>query len=117
MILGAGTGGTMVANKMAEKLNPQEWRIIIVDKDENHYYQPAFLFIPFGIYSSDVVKPKRNLLPKRVEVILGDIELIEPDKNKVSLTNGKAINYDYLVIATGCNICPDETLWLTRGLA
>ena len=62
LILGAGTGGTMVANKMSAALDPQEWRIIVVDKDENHYYQPGFLFIPFGIYSpSDVVKPKRNL--------------------------------------------------------
>ena len=46
LILGAGTGGTMVANKMAHHLDPQEWRIIIVDRDENHYYQPGFLFIP-----------------------------------------------------------------------
>ncbi len=51
LILGAGTGGTMVANKMAQHLDPVEWRIIIVDRDEHHYYQPGFLFIPFGIYS------------------------------------------------------------------
>jgi sulfide:quinone oxidoreductase len=63
----------------------------------------------------DVVKPKRNLLPNRVEVIIEDIELIEPDKNKVALTNGKSINYDYLVVATGCNICPDETPGLREG--
>lgn len=39
LILGAGTGGTMVANKMSAALDPQEWRIVIVDKDENHYYR------------------------------------------------------------------------------
>ena len=50
LILGAGTGGTMVANKMARHLDPREWKITIVDKDENHYYQPGFLFIQFGIY-------------------------------------------------------------------
>lgn len=58
LILGAGTGGTMVANKMAQALDSKEWRIMIVDKDESHYYQPGFLFIPFGVYSpADVVKP------------------------------------------------------------
>jgi len=36
LILGAGTGGTMVANKMAEILNTEEWRIVIVDRDETH---------------------------------------------------------------------------------
>ncbi|MFZ5822473.1 MAG: type III sulfide quinone reductase, selenoprotein subtype [Chloroflexota bacterium] len=115
LILGAGTGGTMMANKMAEALDPQEWRIVIVDKDQNHYYQPGFLFIPFGIYSSaDVVKPKRNFLPPAVEVVFGEIELIEPDKNRVKL-NGKNISYDYLVIATGSYIHPEETAGMLDG--
>ena len=110
LILGAGTGGTMVANKMAEILDPQEWRITIIDKDETHYYQPGFLFIPFGIYSpADVVKPKRNFLPPQVEVVFADIDLIEPDKNRVKLTNQKTIQYDYLIVATGSDIRPEET--------
>ena len=110
LILGAGTGGTMVANKMAEILDPQEWRITIIDKDETHYYQPGFLFIPFGIYSpADVVKPKRNFLPPQVEVVFADIDLIEPDKNRIKLTNQKTIQYDYLVVATGSDIRPEET--------
>jgi sulfide:quinone oxidoreductase len=116
LILGAGTGGTMVANKMAQALDLQEWRIIIVDKDENHYYQPGFLFIPFGIYSpSDVIKPKRNFLPPSVDVIFGDIELIEPDQNRVRLNGGRSINYDYLVIATGSFIRPEQMPGLVDG--
>ncbi len=117
LILGAGTGGTMVANKMAHHLDPNEWRIIIVDRDENHYYQPGFLFIPFGIYStSDVVKPKRNFLPPTVDVIFSDIELIEPDKNQVRLArDNKVIQYDYLVISTGSHIHPEETEGMVDG--
>ena len=101
LILGAGTGGTMVANKMSQQLNMQEWKIILVDKDESHYYQPGFLFIPFGIYSpKDVVKPKRDFFPSNVEFIYSDIEVIEPEKNRVKLTNKKRfIEYDQLVIA------------------
>jgi len=110
LILGAGTGGTMVANKMSKHLDPREWKIMIVDKDENHYYQPGFLFIPFGVYkSSDVVKPKRNFLPNSVEIIFGEIELIEPDKNQVKLSGDRTINYDYLVVSTGSYIHPEET--------
>ncbi len=117
LILGAGTGGTMVANKMADHLDPQEWRIIIVDRDEKHYYQPGFLFIPFGIYSQrDVIKPKRNFLPPSVEVIFSDIEVIEPDKSRVILRkDNKVINYDYLVIATGSHIHPEETEGMVDG--
>ena len=64
LILGAGTAGTMVANKMRRLLDNDEWRITIVDQHETHYYQPGFLFIPFGMYSkNDVVKPKRDFIP------------------------------------------------------
>jgi sulfide:quinone oxidoreductase len=110
LILGAGTGGTMVANKMSQELDPLEWKIIIVDKDENHYYQPGFLFIPFGIYNpTDVVKRKRDFIPPNVELIFSDIEIIEPDKNKVILTKeNQIISYDYLVVATGTHIHPGE---------
>jgi len=111
LILGAGTAGTMVANKMIESLDPEEWKIIIVDQEETHYYQPGFLFIPFGIYtSSDVVKPKRDFIPHRVEFVLSKIELIEPDKQRVTLQReNRVIQYDYLVVATGSHIDPSET--------
>jgi sulfide:quinone oxidoreductase len=110
LILGAGTGGTMVAKKMAGRLDPTDWKIIIIDKDETHYYQPGFLLIPFGMYSpADVVKPKRKLIPSSVDLIFSGIDLIEPEKNRVSLTSGKIIHYDYLVVATGCGIHPEET--------
>ena len=117
LILGAGTGGTMVANKMAHHLDPLEWRIILVDRYENHYYQPGFLFIPFAIYSqSDVIKPKRNFLPPHVKIIFSDIEIIEPEKNQVRLTReNQVIHYDYLVVATGSQIRPDETPGLVDG--
>jgi sulfide:quinone oxidoreductase len=117
LILGAGTGGTMVANKMAHELDPQEWKIIIVDKFENHYYQPGFLFIPFGIYNAnDVTKRKRDFIPPNVELIFSDIETIEPEHNRVKLIKGnKIISYDYLVIATGTQIHPEETEGLLDG--
>ena len=110
LILGGGTAGTMVANKMSHHLDPQDWKIIVVDQDENHYYQPGFLFIPFGIYSpADVVKPKRDFYPPNVEFVMSTIDLIEPDKNRVKLERDKrVIVYDYLVVATGSHIEPAQ---------
>jgi sulfide:quinone oxidoreductase len=48
VILGAGSGGTMMANKMRKDLD-DDWSITLIDKDNVHYYQPGFLFVPFGI--------------------------------------------------------------------
>ncbi len=111
LILGAGTAGTMLANKLSHLLNRDEWKITIVDQYETHYYQPGFLFIPFGIYGeNDVIKPKRDYIPPGVEMILSEIELIEPDKNQVTIAKGNRIlSYDYLIIATGTHPRPEET--------
>jgi len=111
LILGAGTAGTMVANRMAHELDSDEWKITIVDANETHYYQPGFLFIPFGTYGkADVMKPKRDYLPFGIEVIISQIELIEPDKNRVRIAkDDRYLPYDFLIIATGSQTVPDET--------
>jgi sulfide:quinone oxidoreductase len=117
LILGAGTAGTMMANKLSKALDDNEFSLTIVDKDETHYYQPGFLFIPFGVYSKDdVMKPKRNFFPKNVRSIVSDIELIQPDENKVHLKNGDILAYDFLIIATGTEIRPDEIEGMTDDL-
>ncbi len=110
VILGAGTAGTMMLNKLEPVLDRDEWQITIVDQFETHYYQPGFLFIPFGIYNKkDVVKPKRDFFPTSAEVIFSAINRIEPKENKVFLQNGAVLSYDYLIIATGSKIHPEET--------
>ncbi|MBK6729813.1 MAG: NAD(P)/FAD-dependent oxidoreductase [Bacteroidetes bacterium] len=110
LILGAGTGGTMMANKMRKDLDRNEWDITIVDEDKVHYYQPAFLFIPFGIYKKeDAFKPKINFLPAGVNRIFSKIEKIDAENNTVSLNDGKTLLYDFLIIATGTRIAPEET--------
>jgi sulfide:quinone oxidoreductase len=110
LILGAGTGGTMMANKLVKRLDSQEWKIILVDRVMEHYYQPGFLFVPFGYYKPEsIVQPKSKFVPAGVEFINSNIELIEPDANKVTLTEGKrVIAYDQLLIATGTDIHPEE---------
>ena len=110
LILGAGTAGTMVANRLHRLLDPDEWKITIVDQHETHYYQPGLLFIPFGMYSkNDVVKPERDFIPAGVEMIMSPIEVIEADHNQVKLANGHTLNYDFLVIATGTQTHPEQT--------
>lgn len=110
VILGAGTGGTIMLNKLSNLLDKQEWHITIVDQFETHYYQPGFLFIPFGIYGRrDVIKPRRDFLPPGSDIIISEINRIEPEQNRVLLKNGQLLDYDYLIIATGTKIHPEET--------
>ncbi|WP_163322307.1 type III sulfide quinone reductase, selenoprotein subtype [Draconibacterium mangrovi] len=110
VILGAGTAGTMMANKLRKALDREEWAITIVDQFKTHYYQPGFLFIPFGIYQKeDVIKPKADFIPAGVNMIYSSIDRIEGDANKVHLEGGQVLNYDFLIVATGTKTNPDET--------
>ncbi|MEJ5202953.1 MAG: FAD-dependent oxidoreductase, partial [Anaerolineales bacterium] len=110
LILGAGTAGTMVANRLNRMLNMNEWQITLVDQDPLHHYQAGYLFIPFGTYGrDDVIQPKAKYIPSRARLIQSKLESIEPDHNRVRLTNGDVLDYDYLIIATGTDIHPEET--------
>jgi sulfide:quinone oxidoreductase len=114
VILGGGTAGTMMLNKLAGVLETDDWHITIVDNSETHYYQPGFLFIPFGIYSQrDVVKPRRDFFPSGADVVISDIDHIEPNNNRVILANNAVLPYDFLIVATGCKIHTEEV----EGLA
>src|SRR6266542_326599 len=116
LILGAGTAGTMMANHLRKKVDRSEWKITVVDQYPEHYYQPGFLFLPFGLYSErDVVKPKRQFIPRAVEYIEAEVDQIDPANNHVILKNGQQLPYDILIIATGARTAPDQTQGMLEG--
>ena len=110
LVLGAGTAGTMVVNRLRHHLDPHEWSITVVDQDDVHHYQPGYLFIPFGGYTPDqVVRPRHDTLAAGVELVLGEVERVLPDADEVELVDGRRLAYDQLVIATGTAPRPAET--------
>jgi sulfide:quinone oxidoreductase len=110
LVLGAGTAGTMAVNKLRPKLARDEWKITVVDPSDTHYYQPGYLFIPFGIYQPDeVVKPTKRFIPSGVDLVTASVDRVVADENKVLLEDGSELAYDYLIIATGTTPRPDET--------
>ncbi len=110
LVLGGGTAGTMVVNKLRRKLSRSQWTITVVDRDDHHLYQPGFLFIPFGVYDeSDVIRSRHRFITDGVELVLGEIDRVDADASEVLLTDGRRLGYDYLVIATGTTPRPDQT--------
>ncbi|HYT61224.1 MAG TPA: FAD/NAD(P)-binding oxidoreductase [Haliangiales bacterium] len=116
LILGAGTAGTMMANHLRKKISPGQWKITVVDQYATHYYQPGFLFLPFGLYSErDVVKPRRKFIPRGVDYVEAEIDQIDPQANKVVLKDGQQLAYDILIIATGAKTAPAQTEGMLDG--
>ncbi|PKQ17227.1 MAG: oxidoreductase, partial [Actinobacteria bacterium HGW-Actinobacteria-8] len=111
VILGSGTAGTIAANKLRRRLARDDWAITVVEQRGAHYYQPAFLFIPFGRYEPTRARRKaRRYLPGGVARVEGEVERVDPDTRTVSLVDGSELPYDFLIIATGTSPYPDEIL-------
>ena len=110
LILGGGTAGTITANKLRRRLPAADWAITVVDANDNHRYQPGYLFLPFGTYSStQLTRSRRKNLRKNVPLIYGEIDRVVADGNHVLLTDGRRLDYDVLIIATGVSPRPDQT--------
>ncbi len=110
LILGGGTAGTMMAAKLVRTLPMDDWDITVVDQDDRHVYQPGLLFVPFGMYTArDLFKPRSRVLPPAAHLVLGEIDRIAPDENRVTLTSGESLKYDFLIVATGSRISPSDT--------
>ena len=110
LVLGAGTAGTMIVNKLRPRLSEDDWRITVVEPSDVHRYQPGYLFLPFGMYSpEETFEPTDRFIPEGVERIRGEVDRVDPDANVVRLLDGRECAYDYLVIATGTTPRPDQT--------
>lgn len=119
VILGGGTGGTLVANRLHRhyrhrRVDFDEVEIIVVDRDDQHMYQPGLLFVPFGLAEhSEIVRPRRAQLQQGIEFIETGIDRVDTTADTVLLENGRELPYDLLVIATGAQLAFDETEGLT----
>lgn len=110
VILGGGTAGAMMANHLRRRLKPADWRITVIDRSDKHYYQPGFLFFPFGVYiERNIVRPIRDFLPADVDFVHGEIDRLDPLNHQVVLNDETTMSYDILVVATGCRTAPEET--------
>jgi sulfide:quinone oxidoreductase len=110
LVLGGGTAGTMVVNKLRKKLSKDEWSVTVVDQNNDHIYQPGLLLLPFGVYTpEELIKKRDHFFPDDVDFVRAEIDKIEPEANRVLLADGRTLEYDYLVVATGTSPRPDQT--------
>jgi sulfide:quinone oxidoreductase len=113
VILGAGTGGTLVANRLGRAYGKAA-EIVVVDRDDRHVYQPALLFVPFGMADPhEIVRSRSAQLHRGVEFRIGECDRVDTAASAVHLAGGDVVPYDVLVIASGAELAPAETEGLT----
>lgn len=116
VILGAGCAGTMMANKLRRDLDTDEWNITIIDKDNVHFYQPGFLFVPFDINTPQEIKKSRSeFIQSGINFVISELVNVDWDKQEVTTATKGKFKYDILVMSTGCDIRPEEVEGLKDG--
>jgi len=109
VILGGGVGGTLVANLLAKKLKAHEADIIVIDRTGDHVYQPGFLYVPFGWEEpANLARPEESLLYPRVKLVRDTVAVVDVKSRRVATEKHGEIPYDFLVLATGSHVHPEE---------
>ena len=110
LVLGAGTAGTMIVNRLRRRLSAAEWSITVVDADDIHPYQPGYLFLPFGALApKQITRSRHGTMTRGVDFFVGEVDRVDAAASTVTLTDGRTLGYDYLVIASGTSPRPDQT--------
>ncbi len=110
VVLGAGTGGTLTANRLRKAYRAEDAVITVIDQDDQHVYQPGLLFVPFGTaHAEDIVRPRARQLHSGIDYHQSPIDRVDLDTDTVHLCDGSELGYDVLIVATGAALLPEET--------
>ena len=108
VVLGGGVGGTLAANLLSKNLGPDA-SITVVDPTGMHLYQPGFLYVALGEANGRwLSRDERLLLRRDVELAVEAAVKVDHAAGLVHLARGATLPYDYLVLATGARLMPED---------
>jgi len=106
LVLGGGVGGLVAAVELRKKL-PEQHRIVLVDREEQHLFAPSLLWLMTGLRTANNISRPLDLLKRKgIEVIHGEIERIDPESRQ-AIVDGTTHGGDYLVISLGAELAPE----------
>src|SRR5262245_16316454 len=100
VIVGGGFGGLYAARRLAR----MPVHVTLIDRSNHHLFQPPLYQVATAALSpGDIAQPIRSILrrARNVDVLLGEVTAIDLAARRVSLADGDALDYDYLIVATG----------------
>ncbi|CAN5841797.1 MAG: NAD(P)/FAD-dependent oxidoreductase [Gemmatimonadetes bacterium] len=100
VIVGGGFGGLYAARALASS----DVRVTVIDRRNHHLFQPLLYQVASASLSpADIAAPIRHILraQRNTEVILAEVSAVHPRQCVVRLADGRRVDYDYLLLATG----------------
>lgn len=115
VVVGGGVGGTLAANLLSRELGG-DVGVTVLDPLGMHVYQPGFLYLALGKANGRwLIRDERLLLRDDVELVIDEASRIDPHEGVVELTRGGSIPFDYLVLATGARLVPEQIPGLSEA--
>ena len=106
VVLGGGVGGVAAARELRKRL-PRRHRVVLVDREREHLFAPSLLWLMVGQREAgSISRPLHGLERKGIDVQLGEVESIDPESRRVTVSGG-TIDADYLVVALGAELAPE----------
>jgi sulfide:quinone oxidoreductase len=109
VIMGAGIGGMPAAYEMQEKIGKGD-KVTVISDRENFQFTPSNPWM--GVKwreRKDIEFPMRTYLERKgISFISTGVKRLHPEKNQLELNDGKTVDYDFLVIATGPKLAFEE---------
>ena len=103
VIAGGGAAGLAAASRLAAALDGAS--ITVIDGRKAHYYQPGFTLVASGIKPQDyVVSSTGSYIPAGVQWMAEKVAEIDPEGNRIVTESGKAVPFDFLILATGLEL-------------
>lgn len=109
VIIGASTGGLPAAYDLHSTLGKQ-LQITVISNSDTFHFVPSIPWVAVGWRSRQdtTFELAPYLSKKNIAYIPMTAQEIKPDDNQVILADGRVVDYDYLVIATGPKLAFDE---------
>ncbi|QKY17370.1 FAD/NAD(P)-binding oxidoreductase [Halorubrum sp. CBA1229] len=120
VIVGGGTGGSVLANDLADRLEPEldagDVEVTLVNDGPDHVYKPVWLYVPFGQREpADGRRRLDELVDDAVDLRIDRVTDIDTEAKRLQFSDGPAVDYDRLVLATGSTLEPERIPGLAEG--
>ncbi|MDP1654691.1 MAG: FAD/NAD(P)-binding oxidoreductase [Hydrogenophaga sp.] len=109
VILGAGLGGMPMAYEMREQARAGD-KVTVISNNPKFHFVPSNPWVAVNWRTRDDIELDiaPALAKKKIDFIGVGAKRVHPEKNQVELDDGRSIDYDFLIIATGPKLAFDE---------
>ncbi|MFC6197899.1 NAD(P)/FAD-dependent oxidoreductase [Ponticaulis profundi] len=109
VVLGAGLGGVIAAYEIRQKIRSED-EVVVINETDYYQFVPSNPWVLVGWRDREdiVIDLSKPMAKKKIDFIVGQAQRVEPDAKQVRMSDGSAVVYDFLVIATGPELAFDE---------